>query len=108
MRSNENSLSPLRRPRRDSEFRYGGDASRQRPAHGTGDLKTWHDYYFTFDNPKGPHTEHWQHVLGCRQWFKPGPQHRHQRDQRSGGMTAFRRLDSGGRIDRSRTAKLHL
>jgi methylglutamate dehydrogenase subunit B len=52
-----------------SEFRYGGDASRVRPQHGAGDLKIWHDYYFTFDNPKGLHTEHWQHVLGCRQWF---------------------------------------
>lgn len=52
-----------------SEFRYGGDAGRTRPAHGEADRKTWHDYVFTYDNPKGPHTEHWQHVLGCRQWF---------------------------------------
>ena len=52
-----------------SEFRYGGDATRIRPQHGTGDLAAWHDYCFTYDNPKGPHTEHWQHVLGCRQWF---------------------------------------
>jgi methylglutamate dehydrogenase subunit B len=50
-------------------FRYGGDASRPRPAHGSGDAKTWHDYVFVFDNPKGPHTEYWQHVLGCRQWL---------------------------------------
>ena len=34
-----------------SEFRYGGDASKERPKHGTGDLKTWHDYVFVFDNP---------------------------------------------------------
>ncbi|MBM3519797.1 MAG: sarcosine oxidase subunit delta, partial [Alphaproteobacteria bacterium] len=27
-------------------------------------------YYFLFDNPKGPHEEFWQHVLGCRQWFR--------------------------------------
>jgi methylglutamate dehydrogenase subunit B len=53
-----------------SEFRYGGDASKTRPAHGSGDLKTWHDYVFLFDNRKAPHREHWQHVLGCRQWFK--------------------------------------
>jgi methylglutamate dehydrogenase subunit B len=53
-----------------SEFRYGGDASKQRPAHGTGDLATWHDHVFLFHNPKGPHTEYWQHVLGCRRWFK--------------------------------------
>ena len=53
-----------------SEFRYGGDASKQRPAHGTGDLQVWHDYVFLFENPKGPHTEYWQHVLGCRRWFR--------------------------------------
>lgn len=60
---------PLCGDRDVSEFRYGGDASRVRPEHGTGDPATWHDYMFTYDNPKGPHTEHWQHVLGCRQWF---------------------------------------
>ena len=35
-----------------SEFRYGGDASKQRPRHGTGDRQAWHDYVFVFDNPK--------------------------------------------------------
>jgi methylglutamate dehydrogenase subunit B len=53
-----------------SEFRYGGDASKIRPAHGTGDLKAWHNYKFMFDNTKGPHLEYWQHIYGCRQWFK--------------------------------------
>jgi methylglutamate dehydrogenase subunit B len=53
-----------------SEFRYGGDATNPRPTHGAGDLKQWHDYYFLHDNEKGPHTEYWHHVLGCRQWFK--------------------------------------
>jgi sarcosine oxidase subunit delta len=52
-----------------TEFRYGSDASKTRPAHGTGDLKAWHDYIFLFDNPKGLHREFWQHVLGCRQWL---------------------------------------
>jgi methylglutamate dehydrogenase subunit B len=57
-----------------SEFRYGGDAEKPRPpygatGHGAGDLKAWHDYTFIFDNPKGPHSEYWQHVLGCRRWF---------------------------------------
>ena len=52
-----------------SEFRYGGDASKERPAHGTGDLQTWNDSVVLFENPKGPHTEYWQHVLGCRRWF---------------------------------------
>ena len=52
-----------------SEFRYGGDASKQRPPHGADDIKAWHEHVFVFDNPKGPHTEYWQHVLGCRQWL---------------------------------------
>jgi heterotetrameric sarcosine oxidase delta subunit len=52
-----------------TEFRYGGDASKARPTHGTGDLKTWHDHVFLFENPKGLHREYWQHVLGCRQWL---------------------------------------
>jgi heterotetrameric sarcosine oxidase delta subunit len=52
-----------------TEFRYGGDATKARPKHGTGDMKTWHDYVFLFDNPMGAHREFWQHVLGCRQWL---------------------------------------
>jgi heterotetrameric sarcosine oxidase delta subunit len=51
------------------EFRYGGDAGKRRPAHGSGTLSDWHDYVFLFDNPKGWHREFWQHVLGCRQWL---------------------------------------
>lgn len=56
-------------PRDYTEFRYAGDASKQRPAHGSGDLSAWHDYVFLFDNPQGPHREYWQHILGCRQWL---------------------------------------
>ncbi len=52
-----------------TEFRYGGNASRARPSHGTSDPKVWHDHVFLFDNPKGWHREYWQHVLGCRQWL---------------------------------------
>jgi heterotetrameric sarcosine oxidase delta subunit len=52
-----------------TEFRYGGDAHRERPAHGSTDRKAWYDYVFLFDNPKGRHREYWQHVLGCRQWL---------------------------------------
>ncbi len=51
------------------EFRYGGDASKPRPLHASVDRQAWHDYVFLFDNPKGPHREFWQHVLGCRQWL---------------------------------------
>jgi sarcosine oxidase subunit delta len=53
-----------------SEFRYGSDASKKRPAHGEKDFAKWHDHVFLFENPKGPHEEYWHHVLGCRQWFK--------------------------------------
>jgi len=55
-----------------SEFRYGGDATKKRPDHDDTDPAAWHDYYFIFDNPKGPHEEFWQHALGCRQWFRIG------------------------------------
>jgi methylglutamate dehydrogenase subunit B len=51
-----------------TEFRYGGDATKRRPAPGAA-MKAWHDYVFLFDNPKGAHKEYWQHVLGCRQWL---------------------------------------
>ena len=53
-----------------SEFRYGSDASKTRPAHDNTDFKAWSDYVFLFEDPKGPHVEYWHHVLGCRQWFK--------------------------------------
>ena len=52
-----------------TEFRYGSDASKPRPPLASEDRKAWHDYIFLFDNPKGPHREFWQHVLGCRQWL---------------------------------------
>ena len=52
-----------------TEFRYGGDASKTRPRLDEADREVWHDHVFLFDNPKGPHREFWQHVLGCRQWF---------------------------------------
>lgn len=52
-----------------TEFRYGGDAGKRRPAHASRDPAAWHDYVFLFDNPKGSHREYWQHVLGCRQWI---------------------------------------
>jgi sarcosine oxidase subunit delta len=60
---------PLCGERDYTEFRYGGDASKPRPAHGAADQKAWHDYVFLFDNIKGPHREFWQHVLGCRHWL---------------------------------------
>jgi heterotetrameric sarcosine oxidase delta subunit len=52
-----------------TEFSYAGDATKQRPAQGTADLRTWYEYVFLFDNPKGAHLEYWQHLEGCRQWL---------------------------------------
>ena len=60
---------PLCGERQYTEFRYGGDAGKRRPEHGTADLGAWHEYLFLFDNPKGMHREFWQHVQGCRQWL---------------------------------------
>ena len=52
-----------------TEFRYGGDASKRRPSHTENSVRAWHDHVFVFANPRGPHREYWQHVLGCRQWL---------------------------------------
>jgi methylglutamate dehydrogenase subunit B len=60
---------PLCGERDYTEFRYGGDANKQRPVHGTPDPKIWHEYVFLFENPKGLHREFWQHIMGCRQWL---------------------------------------
>jgi heterotetrameric sarcosine oxidase delta subunit len=51
------------------EFRYCGDASVRRPAHDDGDFEAWYRYVYVRPNPKGPHREYWQHVMGCRQWL---------------------------------------
>jgi sarcosine oxidase subunit delta len=56
--------------RRDhDEFRYGGDASISRPHHDDTDFARWYNYVFVRKNPKGIHSEYWQHVFGCRQWL---------------------------------------
>ncbi len=60
---------PLCGERPYTEYRYGGDADKRRPAHGASGVEAWHDHLFLFDNPKGPHRELWQHVQGCRQWL---------------------------------------
>ena len=60
---------PLCGTRDHTEFRYGGDASKVRPSPGETSPEAWHEHVFIFDNPKGAHREHWQHVLGCRHWM---------------------------------------
>ncbi len=52
------------------EFAYGGDALRKRPAHDDSDLDRWADYVFLRKNPRGLHSEFWQHTGGCRQWLQ--------------------------------------
>jgi heterotetrameric sarcosine oxidase delta subunit len=56
-------------PRDQTEFAYGGDASVSRPAHDAA-LQDWVAYVYLRDNPAGPHDEYWQHVAGCRRWFR--------------------------------------
>jgi len=56
--------------REHTEFTYGGDATKQRPALNEESNQIWTDYVFTRDNPKGAHQEYWQHTQGCRSWVK--------------------------------------
>ncbi|MEH6546988.1 MAG: sarcosine oxidase subunit delta [Sneathiella sp.] len=56
--------------RDETEFVYGGDASRTRPDMSNTDMKVWNDYVFLRENPKGPHAEYWFHQQGCRSWLK--------------------------------------
>jgi sarcosine oxidase subunit delta len=52
------------------EYAYAGDATRAMPQLADSDLDRWTDWVFIRDNPRGEHTEHWQHVHGCRQWLR--------------------------------------
>jgi heterotetrameric sarcosine oxidase delta subunit len=55
--------------RDETEFVYGGDATKIRPAMTEADPVVWHDFVFLRDNPRGPHLEFWHHANGCRQWL---------------------------------------
>ena len=57
--------------RAQTEFTYGGDASKARPAdpHAVSD-EEWSEWIFFRDNPRGPHVEYWQHSSGCRRWLR--------------------------------------
>lgn len=56
--------------RDESEFIYGGEAHKVRPAdpYVLTD-EEWADYVFYRKNPKGLHRELWNHSAGCRRWF---------------------------------------
>ena len=51
-----------------SEFTYGGDATIVYPALDA-PLEAWIDAVYVRANPKGPHRERWQHIIGCRLWL---------------------------------------
>lgn len=53
-----------------SEFGYLGDATKVRPAHEEADPVIWNEYVFQRSNPRGEHSEHWQHSAGCRAILK--------------------------------------
>jgi methylglutamate dehydrogenase subunit B len=52
-----------------TEFSYGGDGTLVRPATAA-PLEAWNDYVYLRDNPRGRHTELWQHAAGCRRWIR--------------------------------------
>lgn len=56
--------------RNESEFVYGGNADRPRPAD-PGKLTdaAWCDYIYTVPNTKGWAREFWWHVRGCNRWI---------------------------------------
>ena len=55
--------------RDESEFRYRGDAARQRPPADAG-LEAFSSYVYQRDNLRDWHTEWWLHVAGCRRLLK--------------------------------------
>ena len=54
--------------RNEDEFAYGGDATVERPTQEASN-EEWSRFVHTRNNPSGEHTEHWQHVNGCRAWI---------------------------------------
>ena len=57
--------------RSQNEFAYGGDATIKRPKLNTEvSDEEWDTFVYYRKNPRGDHLELWQHISGCRQWFK--------------------------------------
>jgi heterotetrameric sarcosine oxidase delta subunit len=55
--------------RDESEFRYRGDASRERPPADAG-VEAFASYVYERNNPRGWHLEWWLHSGGCRVLLK--------------------------------------
>jgi heterotetrameric sarcosine oxidase delta subunit len=60
---------PFCGPRADREFRYGGDAGKQRPARDCTDAE-WARYRYQRTNGKGVARELWLHADGCGRWIE--------------------------------------
>jgi len=60
---------PFCGPRADREFRYGGDAGKQRPARDCSDGE-WARYRHQRANIKGVARELWLHADGCARWIE--------------------------------------
>lgn len=54
--------------RDEPEFTFGGPGHIARPPLESDD-RTWADYLFNRENPKGPSAERWCHSYGCGRWF---------------------------------------
>lgn len=60
---------PVCGPRPLSEFTYEGDATVVRPPLDA-DADTWFAAVYQRENPRGPHTELWHHIQGCRTFVR--------------------------------------
>jgi len=52
-----------------AEFSYGGDATVERPALDAS-AEAWKAAVYDRQNPRGAHSEFWQHASGCRSWLR--------------------------------------
>jgi heterotetrameric sarcosine oxidase delta subunit len=58
-------------PRDETEFHYGGEATRPYPSEPSAVTDAeWADFVFARANPKGPLAERWCHSSGCRRWLQ--------------------------------------
>ena len=57
--------------RSQNEFSYGGDGSIKRPELNKEVTdKEWDTFVYVRKSSRGKHLEFWQHISGCRQWFR--------------------------------------
>ncbi|MHC5654179.1 sarcosine oxidase subunit delta [Stappia sp.] len=53
-----------------AEFSYGGDGTLTRPDLSVTEAEPFAAYVYDRENPRGPHTELWHHISGCRHWLR--------------------------------------